>query len=80
MTFLHIAVPFYSTLSNDGLINDPVPVGRFTACYNLGASEAEVAIPQGLQMKAGSAQAQTSDNMDADAGLDWFREDNNALG
>lgn len=55
-----------------------MPVGRFTAYYNLGVSPAEVAIPQDLMMKAGSASAQTSDAMDADAGVEWFCEGDDA--
>ncbi|ROV92431.1 hypothetical protein VPNG_09595 [Cytospora leucostoma] len=59
----------------------PVPIGRFTAYYNLGASEAEVAIPQNLNMTAGSATAQTSSEMSANApnaGVEWFCEDDDA--
>lgn len=58
-----------------------MPIGRFTAYYNLGASPAEVAIPQNLQMTAGSAEAQTSEAMSANApnaGVEWFCENDDA--
>lgn len=55
-----------------------MPVGRFTAYYNLGVSPAEVAIPQDLQMTAGRATAQTSEAMDADAKVEWFCENDDA--
>lgn len=64
--------------TDSGSTYNPVPVGRFTAYYNLGVSPAEVAIPQDLMMKAGLAGAQTSDAMDANAGVEWFCENDDA--
>lgn len=53
---------------------EPVPVMRFSAYYNLGETEAEVAIPQDLKMVAGEATAQSTDDMVADAKVEWFCE------
>ncbi|KUI60264.1 hypothetical protein VP1G_07493 [Cytospora mali] len=69
------------TGDTDASSYSPVPVGRFTAYYNLGASPAEVAIPQDLKMTAGSATAQTSEEMSSNtpnAGVEWFCEDDDA--
>jgi hypothetical protein len=56
----------------------PVPVGRFSAYYNLGETPAEVAIPQDLQMVAGDASAMTKDKMIASAASEWFCENDPA--
>ncbi|CAN8105395.1 unnamed protein product [Discula destructiva] len=71
-------VPTLLYTADDGSSYDPVPIMRFTAYYNLGASPAEVAIPQDLMMKAGNAEAQTSDEMDTDAKIEWFCEGDDA--
>lgn len=71
-------VPTLLYTTDSGSTYNPVPVGRFTAYYNLGVSPAEVAIPQDLKMTAGLAMAQTSDAMDADAGVEWFCEGDDA--
>lgn len=71
-------VPTLLYTADDGATYAPVPVGRFTAYYNLGVAPAEVAIPQDLMMKAGSADAQTADAMDADAKIEWFCEGDDA--
>lgn len=69
------------TGDTDASSYEPVPISRFTAYYNLGASPAEVAIPQDLKMTAGSATAQTSEEMSANApnaGVEWFCEGDDA--
>ncbi|ROV91117.1 hypothetical protein VSDG_07841 [Cytospora chrysosperma] len=69
------------TGDTDASSYEPVPIARFTAYYNLGASPAEVAIPQDLKMTAGSATAQTSSEMSANApnaGVEWFCEGDDA--
>lgn len=71
-------VPTLLYTTDDGDSYDPVPVGRFTAYYNLGDSPAEVAIPQDMKMLAGKASAQTEDAMDTNAQIQWFCEDDDA--
>jgi hypothetical protein len=56
----------------------PLPVGRFSAYYNLGETPAEIAIPQDLQMVAGDANARTKDKMIASAQSEWFCENDPA--
>ncbi|KAJ4365130.1 hypothetical protein N0V83_008748 [Neocucurbitaria cava] len=67
--------------TDSGKTYKPVPVARFSAYYNLGETEAEVAIPQNLKMLAGSATATTQAAMIADAQATWFCEgsDSSAL-
>lgn len=67
-------VPTLLYTTDSGSTYDPVPVGRFTAYYNVGASPAEVAIPQNLKMKAGNVGAVTEADLDSDAQIQWFCE------
>ncbi|KAF5005417.1 hypothetical protein FDECE_8138 [Fusarium decemcellulare] len=66
-----VPTPLYTA---DGTNYEPIPVSRFSAYYNLGETEAEVPIPQDLQMVAGEATAQTQAEMIADAKAEWFCE------
>lgn len=77
MAFLYTRSPLLYTTDN-GSNYEPMPLGRFTACYNLGASATEVAISQGLQMKVGCADAQASETVDADAQVGWYHKEHNA--
>jgi hypothetical protein len=52
----------------------PIPVLRFSAYYNLGETEAEMAIPQNLQMVAGDPNAKTQAASPTDAKVEWFCE------
>lgn len=67
-------VPTVLYTTDSGKTYKPVPVSRFSAYYNLGETEAEVAIPQDLQMVAGVATATTQSAMDANAKSEWFCE------
>ncbi|KAF2646782.1 secreted protein [Massarina eburnea CBS 473.64] len=67
-----IPTALYTT--DSGKTYDPIPVMRFSAYYNLGETEAEIAIPQNLKMKAGDASATTASTMPADAKASWFCE------
>ncbi|CAO2658630.1 Nn.00g063530.m01.CDS01 [Neocucurbitaria sp. VM-36] len=67
-------VPTVLYTTDSGKTYTPVPVARFSAYYNLGETEAEVAIPQDLQMVAGVATATTQAAMNADAKSEWFCE------
>lgn len=69
-----LGVPTLLYTTDDGDTYTPAPIFRFTAYYNLGVSPAEVAIPQDLMMKAGSASAVTSDDLDANAKISWACE------
>ncbi|KAF1849808.1 uncharacterized protein K460DRAFT_360660 [Cucurbitaria berberidis CBS 394.84] len=60
-------VPTVLYTPDGGKTHNPVPVMRFSAYYNLGETEAEVPIPQNLQMVAGVATATTQGAMDANA-------------
>lgn len=60
--------------TSDGSTYEPVPVMRFSAYYNLGETEAEVAIPQNVKMIAGTSSATTADESPADAKVEWFCE------
>lgn len=51
-----------------------MPLSRFSAYYNLGETPAEIGIPQDVQMIAGDSGATTSDEMPADAKIEWFCE------
>ncbi|KAF2108793.1 hypothetical protein BDV96DRAFT_503813 [Lophiotrema nucula] len=64
--------------TDGGSTYSPVPVMRFSAYYNLGETEAEVAMPQNLKMLAGSATAQTQADSPADAKASWFCEGDDA--
>ncbi|WYZ44812.1 hypothetical protein EsH8_VIII_000128 [Colletotrichum jinshuiense] len=64
-----IPTPLYTT--DGGKTYKPMPVSRFSAYYNLGETEAEVAIPQNLQMVAGKATATTKADMPTDAQSSW---------
>ncbi|KAF5026727.1 hypothetical protein F66182_1145 [Fusarium sp. NRRL 66182] len=66
-----IPTPLYTA---DGQNYEPIPVSRFSAYYNLGETPAEVPIPNDLQMVAGNANAQTPDEMVADAKAEWMCE------
>jgi len=63
----------------DGKTYKPVPVGRFSAYYNLGETPAEVPIPQNVQMVAGKSDATTQAAMDANAKASWFCEGDDAV-
>lgn len=65
--------------TTDGSTYEPVPVMRFSAYYNLGETEAEVAIPQNLKMIAGSASATTAATSPADAKVEWFCEGDDGI-
>ncbi|EXF77884.1 hypothetical protein COL5a_001647 [Colletotrichum fioriniae] len=67
-----IPTPLYTT--DGGKTYEPMPLSRFSAYYNLGETEAEVAIPQNLQMVAGKATATTEGDMIADAQSSWACE------
>ncbi|OHF02945.1 secreted protein [Colletotrichum orchidophilum] len=67
-----IPTPLYTT--DGGKTYKPMPLFRFSAYYNLGETEAEVAIPQNLQMVAGKATATTEAEMPADAQSSWACE------
>ncbi|TLS21238.1 uncharacterized protein PpBr36_10585 [Pyricularia pennisetigena] len=67
-------VPTLLYTKDDGKTYEPVPLFRFSAYYNLGETEAEVAIPQDLKMVAGNADAKTAAEMPADAKISWFCE------
>jgi hypothetical protein len=53
---------------------EPVPVMRFSAYYNLGEPEAEIAIPPNLMMLAGNATAQSANAVPSEAKVSWFCE------
>lgn len=53
---------------------------RFSAYYNLGETQAEVAIPQDLKMVAGSSSATSADTTPADAQVAWFCEGDSGIG
>ncbi|KAI0592638.1 DUF1996 multi-domain protein [Pyrenophora tritici-repentis] len=63
----------------DGKTYNPVPVGRFSAYYNLGETPAEVPIPQDVQMVAGKSGATTQGAMDPNAKATWFCEGDDAI-
>ncbi|KAJ4293353.1 hypothetical protein N0V90_008635 [Kalmusia sp. IMI 367209] len=67
-----VPTPLFTT--DGGATYNPVGISRFSAYYNLGETEAEVAIPQNLKMVAGKATATTQDAMDANAKSEWFCE------
>ncbi|KXH33015.1 secreted protein [Colletotrichum simmondsii] len=67
-----IPTPLYTT--DGGKTYEPMPLSRFSAYYNLGETEAEVAIPQNLQMVAGKATATTEGDMITDAQSSWACE------
>ncbi|TDZ18066.1 hypothetical protein Cob_v008828 [Colletotrichum orbiculare MAFF 240422] len=67
-----IPTPLYT--ADGGKTYEPMPLSRFSAYYNLGETEAEVPIPQNLQMVAGDAAATTEDKMPADAQVSWACE------
>ncbi|KAI3572247.1 hypothetical protein IWW34DRAFT_763526 [Fusarium oxysporum f. sp. albedinis] len=69
-----IPTPLYTT---DGQNWEPIPVARFSAYYNLGESPAEVAIPQNVRMVSGNANAQSPNEMIADAKAAWMCESMN---
>ncbi|CAA9964030.1 DUF1996 multi-domain protein [Pyrenophora teres f. maculata] len=65
--------------TTDGKTYKPVPVGRFSAYYNLGETPAEVPIPQNVQMVAGKSGATTQRDMDPNAKATWFCEGDDAI-
>jgi hypothetical protein len=67
-----VPTPLYTT--DGGKTYTPVPLFRFSAYYNLGETEAEVAIPQNLQMVAGKSTATAEADMIADAQSTWSCE------
>lgn len=67
-------VPTVLYTTDSGKTYKNVPVARFSAYYNLGETQAEVAIPQDLQMVAGKATATAQSAMDANAKSEWFCE------
>lgn len=71
-------VPSLLYTTDNGNTYDYVPVMRFSAYYNLGETQAEIAIPQDLKMVAGSAAATTADGSPADAKVEWFCEGDDA--
>ncbi|KAH6705294.1 secreted protein [Leptodontidium sp. MPI-SDFR-AT-0119] len=70
-----VPTPLYTT--DGGKTYKPIPLSRFSAYYNLGETEAEVAIPQNLQMVAGVSSATTEADMDANAQSSWACESEN---
>ncbi|KAF2685472.1 hypothetical protein K458DRAFT_337614 [Lentithecium fluviatile CBS 122367] len=64
-------VPTPLFTADGGTTWEPVGISRFSAYYNLGESEAEVAIPQNLKLVAGVATATTKEGMDASAKATW---------
>jgi hypothetical protein len=71
-------VPTVLYTDDAGKTYKPVPVGRFSAYYNLGETPAEIPIPQDLQMVAGNAGAKTQKDMIASAASEWFCENDAA--
>ncbi|KAH7390294.1 secreted protein [Cadophora sp. MPI-SDFR-AT-0126] len=67
-----VPTPLYTT--DGGKTYSPMPISRFSAYYNLGETEAKVAIPQNLQMVAGIATATTEAGMDHNAQSSWSCE------
>lgn len=67
-------VPTALYTTDGGATYSPMPVMRFSAYYNLGETEAEVAIPQDLKLVAGNSSATREADMDADAKAAWFCE------
>ncbi|KAI0469861.1 hypothetical protein GGR56DRAFT_661479 [Xylariaceae sp. FL0804] len=72
-------VPTLLYTTDSGSTWSPVPVMRFSAYYNLGETQAEVAIPQDVKMVAGDASATTADAMPADAKIEWFCEGDDGI-
>jgi hypothetical protein len=64
-----VPTPLFTT--DGGKTWEPMGMFRFSAYYNLGEVEAEVAIPQNLKMVVGVATATTPDKMDAAAKATW---------
>ncbi len=73
-------VPTALYTTDGGKTYNNAPVMRFSAYYNLGETEAEVAIPQNLKMVAGKSHATTTADMDPDAKVEWFCEGDQSSG
>jgi hypothetical protein len=72
-------VPTLLYTTDAGSTWDPVPVSRFSAYYNLGETQAEVAIPQDVKMVAGNSSATTAGAVPADAKVSWFCEGDSGI-
>ena len=73
-------VPTMLYTTDGGKTYNDAPVTRFSAYYNLGETEAEVAIPQNLKMVAGDSHATTQAAMNANAKVEWFCEGDQSSG
>lgn len=74
-----IGVPTLLYTTDSGSTYEPVPVSRFSAYYNLGETQAEVAIPQNLKLVAGDSSATTASASPSDAKVSWFYEGDNSI-
>ncbi|KAH8648742.1 hypothetical protein BGZ60DRAFT_499501 [Tricladium varicosporioides] len=72
-------VPTLLYTTDSGSTYEPVPVSRFSAYYNLGETQAEVAIPQNLKIVAGDSNATTASASPADAKVSWFCEGDSGI-
>jgi hypothetical protein len=74
-----VGVPTLLYTTDSGSTWDPVPLSRFSAYYNLGETQAEVSIPQDLQMVAGDSSATTASAMPSNAKIQWFCEGDDGI-
>ncbi|KAH6663519.1 hypothetical protein B0J14DRAFT_662033 [Halenospora varia] len=72
-------VPTLLYTTDSGSTYEPVPVSRFSAYYNLGETQAEVAIPQNLKLVAGDSSATTANASPSDAKVSWFCEGDSGI-